>query len=190
MQTSKAFVIVAFTGVAALLAQAQPASPEHQNKALELLRRTLGQEAQAAPAQVKLSPVQPAPVQPPIVQPPALTEQQQQAIELLRRETDEQRAPRPGVAAPRVHEPPRRKESAPAAPLIRGRGQVAPLPAVRPVPPPVPQISPAPEPEPEPAGPKTRQQRMAELIELYRADKITSAEYHARRAQILAEPAE
>jgi hypothetical protein len=39
-----------------------------------------------------------------------------------------------------------------------------------------------------PAGPMTKQQKMAELNALYKADKVTPAEYHKRRAEILAQP--
>ncbi len=37
-------------------------------------------------------------------------------------------------------------------------------------------------------GAKTRQQRIKEITDLYRADKMGPAEYHQKRAQILAEP--
>jgi hypothetical protein len=37
-------------------------------------------------------------------------------------------------------------------------------------------------------APKTKQQRIKELTDLYRADKMSPAEYHQKRAQILAEP--
>lgn len=40
----------------------------------------------------------------------------------------------------------------------------------------------------ESTGPKTKMQRLKELTDLYRADKIGPAEYHQKRAQILAEP--
>jgi hypothetical protein len=40
----------------------------------------------------------------------------------------------------------------------------------------------------QPGGPKTKQERLSELLELYKADKISPAEYHAQRARILAEP--
>jgi hypothetical protein len=39
-----------------------------------------------------------------------------------------------------------------------------------------------------PAGLKAKRERIREITELYRADKMSSAEYHQRRAQILAEP--
>jgi hypothetical protein len=37
-------------------------------------------------------------------------------------------------------------------------------------------------------APKTRMDRLKEITDLYRADKMTPAEYHQKRAQILAEP--
>jgi hypothetical protein len=39
-----------------------------------------------------------------------------------------------------------------------------------------------------PSGPKTKQQRLVELLEDYKADKITPQEYHEQRAKIVAEP--
>ena len=35
---------------------------------------------------------------------------------------------------------------------------------------------------------RSKQERIRAITELYRADKMTPAEYHQRRAQILAEP--
>jgi hypothetical protein len=201
MQILKAIVIVALTGAATLSvrAQAQPASPEQQNRAIELLRRTLGQENQQLPPRAEPAPrpaparTQPAPRPIPGMSPapaiaPPISDKQHQALELLRREIDEQRASRPDIRSPRAPEPPPRRAPAPSAPAVRSRGQAAPAAphTVQPAPAPVQP----PELEPAPAGARTRQQQLAELIELYRADKITSAEYHARRAQILAQPAE
>jgi hypothetical protein len=40
----------------------------------------------------------------------------------------------------------------------------------------------------QPTGPKTKQQRLADLLELYKADKLTPAQYQAERAKIMAEP--
>lgn len=37
-------------------------------------------------------------------------------------------------------------------------------------------------------GPKTKQDRLRDLTDLYKADKIGPAEYHQKRAAILAEP--
>jgi hypothetical protein len=39
-----------------------------------------------------------------------------------------------------------------------------------------------------PSYPKTKQQRLSDLLEAYKADKITPADYHNQRAKIIAEP--
>jgi hypothetical protein len=41
---------------------------------------------------------------------------------------------------------------------------------------------------PQAAGAKTKQQRLDDLSDQYKADKLTPAQYHAERAKILAEP--
>ncbi|MBI4325345.1 MAG: hypothetical protein HY674_08790 [Chloroflexi bacterium] len=40
----------------------------------------------------------------------------------------------------------------------------------------------------QPAAPKTKRQKLAELLELYKADKLTPIQYHEERAKIVAEP--
>lgn len=49
-------------------------------------------------------------------------------------------------------------------------------------------VAPVVQPIAVPTAPPTKQQRLTELIELYRTDKIGPIEYHERRAKILAEP--
>ena len=65
-------------------------------------------------------------------------------------------------------------------------------PAPAPAATPTPTRAPAPAPVPStPAinpGASTRAQKLAELLEAYRADKIGPTEYHQQRAKILAEP--
>ena len=39
-----------------------------------------------------------------------------------------------------------------------------------------------------PTGPKTKEQRLADLLDLYKADKISPTDYHLQRARILTEP--
>jgi len=39
-----------------------------------------------------------------------------------------------------------------------------------------------------PATPKTKVEKLEDLLELYKADKITSADYQDQRAKLLAEP--
>jgi len=49
---------------------------------------------------------------------------------------------------------------------------------------PLPPLGPA----PESRLPKSKNQRLAELLERYRRDELTPADYHAQRGKILAEP--
>ena len=46
----------------------------------------------------------------------------------------------------------------------------------------------APAPVPIAVGPRTKQQRLTDLLEAYKADKIGPTDYHEQRAKILAEP--
>jgi hypothetical protein len=39
-----------------------------------------------------------------------------------------------------------------------------------------------------PGAPKSKQQRLAELLEQYRRDQISPSDYHMQRAKILSEP--
>ena len=39
-----------------------------------------------------------------------------------------------------------------------------------------------------PAGPQSKEQRLADLLRRYNADEITPLEYHTERAKIIAEP--
>jgi hypothetical protein len=40
----------------------------------------------------------------------------------------------------------------------------------------------------DPGRPRTKAERLAELLQAYKADKITPFEYHSERAKILADP--
>jgi hypothetical protein len=51
-----------------------------------------------------------------------------------------------------------------------------------------PSANQTPAPSTQSTGPKTKQQRLNDLLDQYKADKMTPAEYHAARAKILAEP--
>jgi hypothetical protein len=195
MRLSKISLIAFVVGASFLQLQAQPASPELQGQALELLRQTISQQRPdpriretprsepgiaapvrpAEPAQVWRAPSQ-----------QASPGQQQQALDLLRQTLAEVQPPAPpapssATARPdRVQAPPR---------SAQGLGKAPPAPAPRVEPqPPAPLPAPLPAPSEQPAGPLTKQQRLAELLERYRADQLTPSEYHAERARILAEP--
>ncbi len=43
-------------------------------------------------------------------------------------------------------------------------------------------------PKVDPSAPKTKEQKLAELLEMYKKDSITAQEYHQRRAKLLSEP--
>lgn len=191
MRVSKLLVIAILAVAAAWQLRAQTASPELQRKALEVLRQAVTQyeAAKAAPA-VKVTPPQQAPpvitVQPgtTVVQPRA---SQQEVRERPRPEASVQgqNGWRPSSqVTPRVSSP-RGAANAPVPPRAReavsatreSKPQVGqPKPAGTPV---TPQVS---------SGPKTRQERLDELLQRYLADEITPAQYHAQRRQILAGP--
>ena len=51
-----------------------------------------------------------------------------------------------------------------------------------------PAPAPAPATTPAPAAGKTKVQRLLELSDAYRAEKISAAQYHQERARIISEP--
>ena len=113
----------------------------------------------------------------------ATPEQQTRALELLRQTISQQHqaAAAPGKPAPQQHAAP----AAPAAPAKPSSASTAvtskPAPKASPA-------KPAPAAPQQPAGPKTKQQKLQDLLNAYRADKISPPEYQAERAKILAEP--
>jgi hypothetical protein len=164
MQISKAYLIAFLAGTAALQLQSQTASPEAQARALELLRQST-------------SPAQPGSIPPSVVYPskPASPDQQQQAVQLLRQTIALEQASAPQkpskVSSTKTTQSPSSPAPSPTSSIGVVQGTVA-VPA-------------APG---QVAGPNTKQQRLMDLLELYKADKISPAEYQARRAKILAEP--
>jgi hypothetical protein len=160
MRISKVSLIVSLAWAAVVQLHSQPASPELQGKALELLRQTISQEG--APS---------------VGQPSSLT-QQQQAVNLLRQSIAEDKGAGSATAPQKAVKPgATKKEKADA----KSKPAPAPTTSVGPV-------NAAPVAVDQTAGPKTKQQRLADLDEQYKADKITPAEYHNQRAKILAEP--
>jgi len=194
-------LIALVAAAAALRIEAQPASPEVQAKALELLRQTLSEQKQEpAPAMhapaatspavpMQSSAPQPAPaVAPPTAAPiqPASPQLQDQAIARLRATLEQERSaqrppmagtqPRPPMPATNHLQPEPKSGAAGVHNALSGRPASRPEAVVTPA---------APD---EPSGPKTKQQKLMELLEMYKADKLTPAEYQAQRAKILAEP--
>jgi hypothetical protein len=200
MQISKVPIIASLAAAIALQLHGQPASPELQNKALDLLRQTISQQPQrpaepvtrvtpSAPKPATLDLPKPAPTAPemaamPQVNRPASSESQERAIQVLRAKMAQENAaaaamqPKPSQGTA-IKKPVSTKAGAPAnrAPAgVQSRGTTTPVP------------TPAPAPPEQATGPKTKQQRLIELLDRYKADKLTPPEYQAERAKILAEP--
>jgi hypothetical protein len=185
MRISKFLLVLLISGGAALSSYAQ-SDPEQQKKALDLLHQALAKE-QAHPAKAQTKPA-PAPAPAPIVAKPmvspapqpapatysgsAISATQQQALELLRK-----------TIASESAAPTKSTHTAAQAKPISKPGKPAPKTTVAAAPAPVSSGSPEVH-----TGPKTKQDRLEEIGELYKADKMTPTEYHAQRAKILAEP--
>jgi hypothetical protein len=167
MQASKVLLTIALAGAGVWSVQAQPASPELQAKAVELLRQTISQERHQG-AQIGAVTSAPASAS-------ASADQQQRAIQLLRQKISEENAASSGGRAATGPA----ATGAKTAPLTQPGTIVQPAIGTDTINTPTVAI---------PTGPKSKQQRLNELLEQYRADKLTPAQYHAERAKILAEP--
>jgi hypothetical protein len=197
MQISKVHIIASLATAVALQLHAQPASPELQNKALDLLRQTISHPQQsgattspAVPVAPPLDIPKPGPARPDMPASPqmgksATAEQQQQALGLLRQELAREQSAMPArqtnpaksAGSSGKIQPPGKSGAAASQTPSSSVGSAATSPTPMPAPG-----------SPEQAGPKSKQQRLMDLLELYKADKLTPAEYHAQRAKILSEP--
>lgn len=159
--------MISLAGAAALQLHAQPASPELQGKALELLHQTLQQDRQNANAV-------------PAAGQPMSADQQQRAVEMLRQEIGAERATMStsGGAPKKASSANSKKNTKPAAASTNAPAMMAPAG----------QPADGTSVPVQAAGPKTKQQKLDDLLELYKADKLTPAQYHAERAKILAGP--
>jgi hypothetical protein len=166
--------------------RAQTTSPELQDKAVELLRQTISQERHATPmtssAPMKSAPraVEPSSAALPVMQ-PASSALQEQALARLRETITQERshaATTPRSARPSKGAMNTPKTKAPVNQANHMEHMAAPETG---------STTPAPAPA-QPTGPRTKQQKLMDLLELYKADKLTPAEYHSQRAKILAEP--
>jgi hypothetical protein len=170
-------------------------NPDAQAKAEEALRRKMaeleqGSQASAPPAKVEPivatapTPAVPQPTPAPVAQPMPVAAQPPANPE-----------PAPAMSAPAAPAPesapmastPAASEAAPtpAAPAATAEVPAKPVEvkAVTSTPAPAPEASPAPS-----ASAISKEQRLADLLEQYKADKITPYQYHTERAKILAEP--
>ena len=164
----------------------QPEDPAAFQNALNLLRDSIAKErqaSQAAPVKATAPVSVEAPRSVPARVPPASPDPKVM------------RAVRDAIAAQRQAAKPaptpasvEASSSAPAEKSVESTLAAQAPQAISPAPKPASIPAHAPTVEPQPSGPKTKQQRLMELLQLYRADKVTPHEYHDKRAKIISEP--
>ena len=96
---------------------------------------------------------------------------------------------REAIATQRQVAPPVRAEvpsSVPAEKTVEPALAAPSTQTIKPVSEPV-SAPPAPTVVPQPSGPKSKQQQLMDLLELYKANKVTPHEYHEQRAKIISE---
>src|SRR5262249_10627232 len=152
----KVLLTIALAGAGVWSAQAQPASPELQAKAVELLRQTISQERHQS---AHIGGVTSAPVSV-----SASADQQQRAIQLLRQKMSEETSVNSGAQA-KTGKPATGANPVPAtqpATNLTQPGRVV-QPGTGAETMNTPTLT-------TPTGPKSKQQRLNELLEQYRAD--------------------
>ncbi|HEX5221563.1 MAG TPA: hypothetical protein VFZ59_18510 [Verrucomicrobiae bacterium] len=212
MQTSKYLLAAGVLAAVILPLQVQGGpDTEEQAKLREALRRALEQPnaAQAQPVTAAKPEAAPKPAEPTPVTPPP--EPAQPAPVAPPPATPTPAAQTPAETFEPVPNPDNAESLARAREALRQKlqemqatPQPAPVAAVAPAPAPKPGAAPAPAAKPAatpvatstykpievPASPfsPAKQAKLAELLARYRADAITSQEYHTQRAAIIAEP--
>lgn len=217
MQISKFALTILIASAGLTTSDAQNTSAQ-QDKALEILRQKLAEERQKPPVSTPAkSPVaapvvkkEPAPVkaiQPevakekaapaPSVAEPIDSPAQRRGLEVLRKAMEQDKgAPAKPVkpSSPIAAEPKKVSKPVKAEPEIaaeakepqpKAKAKVTAAPVKKTE---VKEPTPAPPVVEVPAGPKTKQQLLADLLEEYKADKITPPQYQELRAKILAAP--
>jgi hypothetical protein len=217
MQISKLVLAILLSNAGLTVISAQT-TPAQQNRALEVLRQKIAEEKQKAPAPAPAvtnpGPTAPAKAPEPKVEVPVVEEKkeatpakpaeesetpaQKRALEAVRKALEQDKASRASsakpsrspavvaspaaIAEPKIISKPvtTAKEKKPEVKKKPGTASVQKTEAAETTPAaPIAEI---------PAGPKTKQQRLAELLDNYNADKITPQQYHEERAKIVAEP--
>jgi len=213
MQFSK-FVPIIFAASIGLVTVSGQETEAQQQRALQILRQKLAEERAATPgADTKAVPaVEPAAPKSPAGKakekateekaspPPAPVEadtmDQKRALEALRAAMEKDRASQspPSTSAP-TEATPARTADAPSETLpelketkTTRKPKVTPAKTETKKPKTDETVPAAAPPETTPPGPKTKQERLVNLLRDYRADKVTPQEYHEQRAKILAEP--
>ena len=213
MHIPKLLAVVCLAALGASSLHAQKPDTDEQAKAREKLRQAMAQlDAQTGTAPAAPAPVQPPVTAPPVAPPPSAPPQavvatpaapaevvvsggldsdtEAKAREQLRQAEAQLEAQQPKTAAPVV-----KVQSQPKPVQVKAvsSDQMA---ASNSVPDPkkkakVANANPVFPTDPGPsvlAAPNSKEQRLDELLRLYKADKITPADYHEQRAKILAEP--
>ena len=161
-------------------------SPEQEAAARQLLRANYTEAAPVARAPI---PVPAAPAAPEAALPkpipaavpgPLDPAADARTRELLRQKMSELTVTQPASPVDTGAEAKSRRD-AEAAAKAEARSRETPPPVLKPA-------VPAEAGAVAPAYPKTKQQRLSELLEAYKADKITPADYHNERAKIISEP--
>lgn len=211
MHIPKLLAVVCMAALGASSLNAQRADTDVQAKAREKLREAMAQ----ADAQQVTAPAQPAVTKPPAAPPPVIVsapaapvqtapgnsnaDAEEKAREQLRQAAAQLEAqqPQPPSRPPITHIPPVAPEK--PKPVVKVK-------AVKPAK--VAATQPAPEPKKKPTvskpiavipaprlmtpamapAPGSKEQRLDDLLQLYKTDKITPTEYHERRARILSGP--
>jgi hypothetical protein len=158
-------------------------NPDAEARAREILRQQQQALSPAAPPEVAVPSVTPAPAAPPATTAaPATSSDYSRDLEERARQIIRERAQETTAvpAEPSVSQPAATGAVPEARPSVAEVHQQA-LDALNQAR----QNNASPS---APAGVKTKRDRIRELTDLYREDKMTPAEYHQRRAQILAEP--
>lgn len=151
---------------------AQPADPASYQKALDAVRASIANSRQTVKTTAATAPAT-APSAP---APMASPETNTKALNAVRAALSAQRQAAMPVSTPSRAEAPRASTSAPV------KEEVAPVVASPAAPPAAPAVT------SQPVGPKSKQHRLMELLQLYKTDQITPLEYHEQRAKIVAEP--
>jgi hypothetical protein len=185
MQISKTFLT---GGTLALCLLAIPALADDANTDAQLrdaLRKKIAEPAGAPTAPAAVAPAAPAapaqpaaaPVTQPVAQPAAVPTAVEDPADARLREALRQRMAQPieHVAAtpPKAAPAPATKKPTPAAPATEAKAAA-------------PKMTPMEAPASPLAG--SKEQRLAELLQQYKADKISPQEYHAARAKVIAGP--
>jgi hypothetical protein len=187
MQFSKLFLVLSLSGLGMITASAQALTPQQQEKMLQVLRQQMAQQpaktsnpaAEPRKEEAKPKPAETHPAaQPRVSADEGSTPAQRRALEVLRKAMAEQNAAptRPSSQPAKASSVEQMPASVPAAKIQASKPAGVSAPTAKS------------EPAVTRATATTKQEKLAELLEQYRADKISPEQYHRQRSTILQEP--